>query len=159
MSIPSGLETVKIELDEKNRIAKVILHRPEQLNTFNLVMRDDINHALRWASEDDRVRVIILTGAGRAFCAGADLSVNKADTFNSTAHKEGVDDHRDSGAQLSMAFFRCLKPVISVVNGPAVGIGNSSSLVPLLSSLPPIFSSQFIHDAIVVCLLLNQVLR
>ena len=115
-------------------IATVTLNRPEQLNTFTARMRDELIAAFDLTDADDAVRAVIVTGAGRAFCAGADLSA-AGDSFD-YAKQQGAlgetsrfgDVHRDGGGQVTLRMFRSLKPVIGAINGAAVGIGATMQL-------------------------------
>jgi len=118
----------QIRYDVADRIATITLHRPEKLNAFTAVMRDELVDAFGQADADDGVRAVIVTGAGRAFCAGADLSAGAA-TFD-YAKKEGLtaETHRDGGGRVSLRIFEMKKPVIAAVNGPAVGIGATMQL-------------------------------
>jgi len=130
-------ETITSELAEN--ILTITLNRPDKLNAFNATMQRELIEAFDAADRDDNVRVIIVTGAGRAFCAGADLS-SGADTFDRDARRGPVkrlDDGRvdysdpnarDGGGQVSLRIFKCLKPVIAAVNGAAVGIGVTMQL-------------------------------
>jgi len=130
-------ETITSELAEN--ILTITLNRPDKLNAFNATMQRELIDAFDAADRDDNVRVIIVTGAGRAFCAGADLS-SGADTFDRDARRGPVkrlDDvrvdysdpnARDGGGQVSLRIFKCLKPVIAAVNGAAVGIGVTMQL-------------------------------
>jgi enoyl-CoA hydratase/carnithine racemase len=119
-------QEIRYEIAE--RIATVTLHRPEKLNAFTHVMRDELVDAFSRADADDEVRAVIVTGAGRAFCAGADLSAG-ASTFD-YAKKEGLtaETHRDGGGRVTLRIFEMKKPVIAAVNGPAVGIGATLQL-------------------------------
>ena len=118
----------EIRYDVAERIATVTLHRPEKLNAFTHVMRDELVDALSRADADDEVRAVIVTGAGRAFCAGADLSAGSS-TFD-YAKREGLtaETHRDGGGRVTLRLFEMKKPVIAAVNGPAVGIGATMQL-------------------------------
>jgi len=130
-------ETINYEVAE--HILTITLNRPEKLNAFNATMQRELIAAFDAADQDDNVRAIIVTGAGRAFCAGADLS-SGADTFDRDARRgairrlaDGRVDYsdtnvRDGGGQVSLRIFKCLKPVIAAVNGPAVGIGVTMQL-------------------------------
>jgi enoyl-CoA hydratase/carnithine racemase len=120
----------EIRYDVADRIATITLHRPEKLNAFTHVMRDELVDAFAKADADDEVRAVIVTGAGRAFCAGADLSAGSA-TFD-YAKREGLnaDTHRDGGGRVTLRIFEMKKPVIAAVNGPAVGIG-ATMLLPM----------------------------
>ncbi len=127
----------------KDGVLTVTLNRPDKLNAFNTSMAGEIVGALSYADHDDAVRAVIVTGAGRAFCAGADLEAG-ADTFNYDALRDeedeiaspvgetGIDyahpDVRDVGGIVSLRVFRCLKPIIAAINGPAVGVGITMTL-------------------------------
>src|ERR1700685_154409 len=125
-------ETIKYEVAEQ--ILTITLNRPEKLNAFNAAMQREMIDAFDQADRDDDIRAIIVTGAGRGFCAGADLSAG-ADTFDRDARggpvkrlADGKVDYsdpnvRDGGGQLTLRIFKCLEPVIAAVNGPAGGIG------------------------------------
>jgi enoyl-CoA hydratase/carnithine racemase len=115
-------------------VATITLNRPEKLNAFNTRMRDDLIAAFDATDADDAVRAVIVTGAGRAFCAGADLSAG-GQTFDfekrNDAAREAVrvgDVYRDGGGMVTLRIFRSLKPVIGAINGAAVGIGMTMQL-------------------------------
>lgn len=116
----------QIRYEVENNILTITLNRPEKLNAFTPVMMNEMIDALDRADADDEVRAIIVTGEGRAFCAGADLS-SGADTFKhegSSDEKSGEQKiRRDGGGLLTLRIYECLKPIISACNGPAVGIG------------------------------------
>jgi enoyl-CoA hydratase/carnithine racemase len=118
----------EIRYGVSNGVATVTLHRPEKLNAFTLRMRDELIAALDSADGDDAVRVVIVTGAGKAFCAGADLSAG-ASTFD-YAKRAGMkpEEHRDGGGLVSLRIFGMKKPVIAAVNGAAVGVGATMTL-------------------------------
>ena len=118
----------EIRYETAERIATVTLHRPEKMNAFTHVMRDELVDAFSRADADDEVRAVIVTGAGRAFCAGADLSAGSS-TFD-YAKREGLtaETHRDGGGRVTLRLFEMKKPVIAAVNGPAVGIGATMQL-------------------------------
>jgi len=130
-------ETILYE--DAEQILTITLNRPEKLNAFNATMQRELIAAFDAADKDDDVRAIIVTGAGRAFCAGADLS-SGADTFDRDARRgairrlaDGRVDYsdpnvRDGGGRVTLRIFKCLKPVIAAVNGPAVGIGVTMQL-------------------------------
>jgi len=115
-------------------IATITLNRPEKLNAFNTQMMKEMIAAFDATDADDAVRVVIVTGAGRAFCAGADLSAG-AETFNYET-RGGQDRQartvegaqRDGGGLLTLRIFESLKPVISACNGAAVGVGVTMQL-------------------------------
>src|SRR3979411_140939 len=130
-------ETIKYEVAEQ--ILTITLNRPDKLNAFNAAMQKDLIDGFDQADKDDDVRAIIVTGAGRAFCAGADLS-SGADTFDRDIRRgpvnrlaDGKVDYsdpnaRDGGGQVTLRIFKCLKPVIGAINGAAVGIGVTMQL-------------------------------
>jgi enoyl-CoA hydratase/carnithine racemase len=116
----------------KDGILTITLNRPDKLNAFTGTMMNEMIDAFKKAGDDDEVRVIVVTGAGRAFCAGADLS-GGASTFDHTGASSSKVDWsderiRDGGGLLTLAIFECLKPVIAAVNGPAVGVGATMQL-------------------------------
>ena len=115
--------------DVKNHILTITLNRPDRLNAFTHTMIEELIHAFDRADGDDDVRVIIVTGAGRAFCAGADLSAGGS-AFDATARAKhaGPEAHRDGGGLVSLSIYECLKPVIAAINGPAVGVGVTMTL-------------------------------
>ena len=129
----------QITYEVRDQILTITLNRPEKLNAFTATMQRELIDAFDNADRDDGVRAIIVTGAGRAFCAGADLS-SGADTFDRDARRGpvrrlagGKVDYsdpqvRDGGGQVTLRIFKCLKPVIAAVNGPAVGIGVTMQL-------------------------------
>ncbi len=112
------------------------LHRPEQLNAFTVEMAHELIHAFERASEDDAVRAIVVTGEGKAFCAGMDLSKegnvfgldeslrpsneDMLERLDEPAIRDGI---RDTGGRVTLAIYACKKPVIGAINGAAVGIG------------------------------------
>jgi enoyl-CoA hydratase/carnithine racemase len=134
---PMAYETILY--DVADQILTITLNRPEKLNAFTATMQRELIDAFDRADKDDGVRAIIVTGAGRAFCAGADLS-SGADTFDRDArrgpvrrHPDGRVDYsdpqvRDGGGQVTLRIFKSLKPVIAAVNGPAAGIGVTMQL-------------------------------
>jgi enoyl-CoA hydratase/carnithine racemase len=132
-------ETILVEV--KERIMTLTLNRPDKLNAFTGTMMNEMIDVFTRVNGDDDVRAIIVTGAGRAFCAGADLS-GGARTFDATQNPERAsrnagpidsvdwsDDRvRDGGGRLTLAIYDCLKPVIAAVNGAAVGVGVTMQL-------------------------------
>ncbi|WP_197046634.1 enoyl-CoA hydratase-related protein [Oceanobacillus salinisoli] len=115
-------ETVKVSIH--NFIMTITLHRPEKLNAYSLQMHDELLDCFNQADEDDDVRVIIITGKGRAYCAGADLE-NGADTFKSDVP---MDEFRDKAGILALRIFELKKPIIAAINGAAIGIGVTMTL-------------------------------
>jgi len=110
-------------------IATITLNRPEKLNAFTNTMRVELIAAFDAVDADDEVRAVIVTGAGRAFCAGADLSAG-GKTFDYAARGliGAEEQRRDGGGTVTLRIFSCKKPVIAAVNGPAVGIGATMQL-------------------------------
>lgn len=125
-------ETILYDVSEG--IATITLNRPDKMNAFTAQMRVDICEALDLADADDDVRVVIFTGAGRAFCAGADLS-SGGNTFdykkrNNQAREDTRvgDIYRDGGGLTTLRIYESLKPVIGAINGAAVGVGVTMQL-------------------------------
>ena len=109
-------------------ILTITLHRPDRLNAFTARMCFELLDALDQADADDSVRVIVFTGSGRAYCAGADLG-SGGDTFdNERRANEAIEEHRDGGGLFTLRLYDCKKPVIGAINGPAVGIGVTMTL-------------------------------
>ena len=125
------MDTLFVDIEEN--IATITLNRPDKLNAFNGQMMNDLIAAFDQTDADDNVRAVIVTGAGRAFCAGADLS-SGGNTFDRTKRDDveqnlGENDtRRDGGGRVALRIFESLKPVIAAVNGPAVGIGATMQL-------------------------------
>jgi enoyl-CoA hydratase/carnithine racemase len=130
----------QISTDVKDSILTLTLNRPEELNAFTGIMQQEMIDVFTRANTDDKVRAIVVTGAGRAFCAGADLSAGAA-TFDYEKRTDRPDRKlgvgeidwsderiRDGGGRVTLAIFECLKPVIAAVNGPAVGVGATMQL-------------------------------
>jgi enoyl-CoA hydratase/carnithine racemase len=119
-----------ILLEQRENIAVLFLNRPNKLNAFTFSMMEEIISALDSLEVDDSVHAVIITGKGRAFCAGADLSSGQ-DTFNPSFDDFAVqesDFRRDSGGILTLRMYKFLKPIVVACNGPAVGIGASMQL-------------------------------
>ena len=120
--------TILYEVEDN--VLTLTLNRPDKLNAFTRDMMHELINAFDKADEDDNVRAIIITGAGRGFCAGADLSVG-ADTFNADVRADRESGlQRDGGGLLTLRIFESKKPVIAAINGPAVGIG-ATMLLPM----------------------------
>ena len=118
--------TILYEVEEN--ILTITLDRPEALNAFNNNMLEELLDACDRADADDNVKAIIVTGAGRAFCAGADLS-SGGKTFNSDARNDresGINP--DGGGRLTLRLYELNKPIIAAINGPAVGVGVTMTL-------------------------------
>ncbi len=133
----------EIKYEVADKVATLTLNRPDKLNAFTGTMMMEMIKAFDMADADDNVRAVVVTGAGRGFCAGADLSQG-AKTFDYESRsdrpeKAGVpvkdgnvdwshEGVRDGGGRVTLRIFECLKPVIGAINGPAVGIGVTMQL-------------------------------
>ena len=119
-----------ITIAQHDNVAVLLLNRPEKLNAFTMLMLEELLSAFDTIEADDNLKAVIISGAGRAFCAGADLSSGK-NTFNPSFDNFAVqedDFRRDSGGILTLRMYKFLKPIIFACNGPAVGIGASMQL-------------------------------
>lgn len=124
----SGGNYEHISLEVSDGIATVTLDRPEKLNAFTTRMQHELIDAFDRTDADDDVRVVIVTGRGRAFCAGADLS-GGGETFATSGEASAVGvGQRDGGGQVALRIFESTKPVIAAINGPAVGVGITMTL-------------------------------
>ncbi|MEH3047432.1 enoyl-CoA hydratase-related protein [Sphingomonas adhaesiva] len=108
-------------------VATITLHRPDKLNAYTAVMGAEITDAIAQANADDAVRAIVLTGAGRGFCAGADIS-GGAESFGAAGPNFAAPDRPRDGAGFVGALFDSAKPTIAAINGPAVGVGITLTL-------------------------------
>ncbi|MFG2090565.1 MULTISPECIES: crotonase/enoyl-CoA hydratase family protein [unclassified Spirillospora] len=126
----------EIEYEVRDGIATVTLNRPQKMNAYTFTMRNEMLDVFDRIDADDDVRAVVVTGAGRAFCAGADLS-GGGDTFDKDKTKDmfaGENDvfedgtPRDGGGTVALRIARCLKPVIGAFNGAAVGVGVTMTL-------------------------------
>lgn len=135
----TGYRTIGYEVDDG--ILLLSLARPEQLNAFTVEMADELEHAYRRASGDDDVGAIVVTGEGKAFCAGMDLSVEGnvfgldeslsptlADLALRPVPPEIERGVRDTGGRVALAMYECGKPIVGAINGAAVGIGATMTL-------------------------------
>jgi len=123
------MEYQEIRYEVAEHVLTLTLHRPDKLNAFTARMMHELIDAFDHADADDGVRAIIVTGAGRAFCAGADLSAGRG-TFDATqgTRPQTIDEHRDGGGLVALRIFESKKPVIAAINGPAVGVGITMTL-------------------------------
>jgi enoyl-CoA hydratase/carnithine racemase len=121
------LRHTKYEVDAG--VALVTLQRPDRMNAFTNTMKDELVWIFQEASRDDAVRALVVTGAGKAFCAGADLG-GGGKTFDASAGGDwgGLTGHRDGGGQVTLEIHGCRKPVIAAINGAAVGVGITMTL-------------------------------
>jgi enoyl-CoA hydratase/carnithine racemase len=121
----------QILFDVADGVATITLNRPDQLNAFTTRMMRELLDAFDRTDADDDVKAVIVTGAGRGFCAGADLS-GGGDTFDAGAQgaapKDASAAPRDGGGLVTLRIFDSLKPVIAAINGPAVGVGITMTL-------------------------------
>ena len=121
----TGTEHIATDLSE--RILTITLNRPERLNAWTPTMARELIEAFDRADADDEVGAIIVTGAGRGFCAGADLGAG-GETFDWRKRGAEQDQPEDNGGQFTLRVFNSLKPVIAAINGPAVGVGATMTL-------------------------------
>lgn len=131
------MDFADIEYEVADGIATIALNRPEKMNAGTAVMVSELLQAIDLVDADDSVRAVILTGRGKAFCAGADLSTG-AETFDYDNRSDGealggareasVDAPRDGAGLITLRLFECKKPVISAINGAAVGMGVTMTL-------------------------------
>lgn len=116
----------QIQYEVENGVATVTLNRPAQMNAVTEVMRNELVKVFSEANRDDAVRVLVVTGAGKVFCAGFDLSSSES-PFDYT-RKVRIQDHRDGGGKIVLAIYSCRKPVIAAINGHAAGLGITMTL-------------------------------
>lgn len=130
-----------IDYSVKDRVLTITLNRPDDMNAFTVTMANELIDAFNRASGDDEVGAVVVTGAGKAFCAGMDLKAtgnvfgldasqrptlqDMEERFEEPAFVNGV---RDTGGRVTLAIYECNKPVIAAINGPAVGIGITVTL-------------------------------
>lgn len=136
----SPFQTLLWDVDDDG-VATLTLHRPEQLNAFDLTMARELEQVFRVDAQHDDVRAVVVTGTGRAFCAGMDLTADGnvfgldesvrpsvaefRSAYDEPPYAEGV---RDTGGKVTLAIHALPKPVIAAINGPAVGIGATMTL-------------------------------
>jgi enoyl-CoA hydratase/carnithine racemase len=121
------MEPEQIRVDLEDRILTITLNRPERLNAWTPTMCRELIAAFDRADADDEVRAIVVTGAGRGFCAGADLSA-AGETFDYRGREYETAVPRDGGGTFTLRVFESAKPVIAAINGPAVGVGATMTL-------------------------------
>jgi enoyl-CoA hydratase/carnithine racemase len=124
------VDYTQIAFEVADRVATITMDRPEQLNAFTGTMMNEMIDAFDRTDADDDVRAVIVTGRGRGFCAGADLS-GGGETFSRGGGGEPTGDEgvpRDGGGLLTLRIFESKKPVIAAVNGAAVGVGVTMTL-------------------------------
>jgi enoyl-CoA hydratase/carnithine racemase len=123
---PDASEFEVIDYAVDAGVATITLDRPDRLNAFTVGMQQELCAAFDLVDDDDDVRVVVVTGRGRGFCAGADLGGGGGTFDAGDARPER--EHRDEGGLLTLRIFRCTKPVIAAINGPAVGVGVTMTL-------------------------------
>jgi enoyl-CoA hydratase/carnithine racemase len=117
----------EIRYEVQDHVLTITLHRPDRLNAFTGTMARELLEAFDRADADDEVRAVVVTGEGRAFCAGADLGAG-GETFDWRDRQAGDDVPRDTGGMVTLRIFASTKPVIAAINGPAVGVGITMTL-------------------------------
>ncbi|GIW40800.1 MAG: enoyl-CoA hydratase [Candidatus Binatia bacterium] len=123
------MEYKQIRYEVEDGILTITLDRPEKLNAFTPTMFRELLDAFDRADEDDEVRVVLVTGAGRAFCAGADLSAGEVVFDRSRGRAPTtLEEHRDEGGIVVLRIFDMKKPVLAAIHGPAVGVGVTMTL-------------------------------
>jgi enoyl-CoA hydratase/carnithine racemase len=120
------MEFEQIKYEVNKRVGIITLNRPEKLNAFTSIMKNELIQVFGQADENDEVRVVIVTGAGRAFCSGADLSGGGFEF--ALRSKEPLEEHRDGGGLVALRIFEMKKPIIAAINGAAVGGGITMTL-------------------------------
>ena len=124
----------QIIYEKEDNLAIITLNRPDAMNAWTVTMMDEILVALDEADADDDVRVVIFTGAGKAYCAGADLSSRRSDSGEQTETKSNEDvlsgtrPTRDTAGRVTLRMFEMKKPIIGAINGNAVGVGITMTL-------------------------------
>src|ERR1700730_805842 len=117
----------QITTDIADRVLTITLNRPERLNAWTATMGRELIEAFDRSDADDEVGAVVVTGAGRGFCAGADLA-GGGDTFDWREREADGPVPRDNGGQFTLRVFASRKPVIAAINGPAVGVGATMTL-------------------------------
>ena len=147
----------QIKYETRDGILTVTLNRPDKLNAFTGRMLSELLDAMDRADRDDDVRAVVFTGAGRGFCAGADLS-GGANTFNAENRgpvDPGLDGHRDGGGLFTLRLFDLLKPTIAACNGPQASPTHLRTrpkrTVPLCCSLRPLLPPRTLRQSRLPC--------
>lgn len=135
----SQYDTIRYETDDG--LLRLTLNRPDHMNAFTVAMADELEDAYRRANGDDAVKAIVVTGEGKAFCAGMDLSTGGnvfgldesqapmlADLQERPVREAIQRGVRDTGGRVALAMYECLKPIVGAINGAAVGIGATMML-------------------------------
>ena len=123
------MKYTQIKYEVADTILTITLNRPEHLNAYTSVMDAELRDALDRADADDGVRVVVVTGAGRAFCAGADLGpADKTFDYVAKGTPDTLETHRDQGGIVALRLYDMKKPLIAAINGPAVGFGITLTL-------------------------------
>jgi enoyl-CoA hydratase/carnithine racemase len=123
------MKYTQIQYEVADTILTITLNRPEHLNAYTSVMDTELRDALDRADADDGVRVTVVTGAGRAFCAGADLSpADNTFDYGAKGTPDTLETHRDQGGIVALRLYDMKKPLIAAINGPAVGFGITLTL-------------------------------
>jgi enoyl-CoA hydratase/carnithine racemase len=120
-------EFQEIRYEVADGVLTITLNRPDRLNAFTVTMLGELLTAFDMSDADDAVRAVVVTGAGRAFCAGADLEKG-GETFDWRARQHSDEVPRDGGGRVALRIFESKKPVIAAINGPAVGVGITMTL-------------------------------
>src|SRR4051794_1889713 len=126
-AIIGALDFEQIRYEVADGLLTITLNRPDRLNAFTETMMNELIAAIDASDADDDVRVVIVTGEGRGFCAGADLGAG-GETFDYRARGVTDDVPRDGGGRVVLRIYDSLKPVIAAINGPAVGVGITMTL-------------------------------
>jgi enoyl-CoA hydratase/carnithine racemase len=124
------MDLIQTLYEIENNIAIITLNRPDEMNALTHIMRKELIGLFEDADRDDSIRAVVVTGAGSAFCAGADLG-SGGSTFDLSqleGRKVSLSEHRDGAGQIALSIFSCRKPVIAAINGHAVGAGITMTL-------------------------------
>jgi enoyl-CoA hydratase/carnithine racemase len=124
------MDLIQTHYEIENSIGIITLNRPDEMNALTHIMRKELIGLFADADRDDSIRAVVVTGAGRAFCAGADLG-SGGSTFDLSqleGRKVSLSEHRDGAGQIALSIFSCRKPVIAAINGHAVGAGITMTL-------------------------------